>query len=286
MRAAVVGLGKIGLPLAVQISGAGVPTIGADTNPHVVDLVNGGEPPFPGEPELDERLGAALAAGMLRATTSTPEAVATADVVIVVVPLVVDGHGTPDFTGIDSATTDVGGALREGQLVIYETTLPIGTTRGRFGPNLEKESGLAVGSGFLLAFSPERVSSGSVFRDLRRYPKIVGGIDAQSTSSAIAFYERILTFDDRPDLARGNGVWDVGSAEAAEFVKLAETTYRDVNIALANEFAVEAERRGLHLQSIIDAANSQPYSHVHRPGVAVGGPCIPVYPPFHLAGHP
>ena len=286
MTAAVVGLGKIGLPLAVKIAGAGVPVVGADINPRVVELVNAGKPLFTGEPELEERLAATLAAGMLRATTSTPEAVAAADVMIVVVPLVVDEARRPDFAGIDAATAEVGGALRPGQLVIYETTLPIGTTRGRFGPALEARSGLSLGDGFLLAFSPERVSSGSVFRDLDRYPKIVGGIDARSSSAAIAFYERVLTFDDRPDLARGNGVWDVGSAEAAEFVKLAETTYRDVNIALANEFAIEAERRGLHLQPIIDAANSQPYSHIHRPGVAVGGHCIPVYPRFYLAGHP
>ena len=129
------------------------------------------------------------------------------------------------------------------------------------------------------------MSSGSVFRDLDRYPKIVGGIDARSSSAAIAFYERVLTFDDRPDLARGNGVWDVGSAEAAEFVKLAETTYRDVNIALANEFAIEAERRPAPAAD--HRCCQQPtVLALHRPGVAVGGHCIPVYPRFYLAGHP
>ena len=286
MKAVVIGLGKIGLPLAVQIAGRGIATTGADIAPDVVATINAGIPPFPGESDLDERLGAVIADHMFRATTSTEEAVAAADVAIVVVPLVVDASGAPDFRGIDGATAAVGRALQPGQLVVYETTVPIGTTRGRFGPALESLSGLTMGKDFHLAFSPERVSSGTVFRDLRTYPKLVGGVDANSSTVAVEFYERALEFDDRPDLQRPNGVWDVGSAEAAEFVKLAETTYRDVNIALANEFATHAESLGLDVWDIIAAANSQPFSHIHRPGVAVGGHCIPVYPRFYLAGDP
>jgi len=286
MKAAVIGLGKIGLPLAVQIAGRGIATTGADINPDVVATINAGKPPFPGEPDLEERLGAVIDGRMFRATTSTADAAAAADVIVVAVPLVVDRSGAPDFRSIDSATADIGLALHPGQLVVYETTLPIGTTRGRFGPALEALSGLTMGAGLLLAFSPERVSSGRVFRDLRSYPKLVGGINAESARVAIDFYEHALEFDDRPDLQRPNGVWDMGSAESAEFVKLAETTYRDVNIALANEFATHAEALGLDVWEIIAAANSQPFSHIHRPGIAVGGHCIPVYPRFYLAGDP
>ena len=285
MKAAVVGLGKIGLPLAVQIAGRGIPTVGADISPDVVASVGAGVPPFPGEPGLEEGLAAQIANGSLRATTSTAEAVQDATVVVVVVPLMVYRSGTPTFEGIDGATAAIGGALRRGQLVVYETTLPVGTTRDRFGPQLEESSGMRVGTDFYLAFSPERVSSGSVFRDLRRYPKLVGGVDEASTCAAIAFYERALEFDARPDLDRPNGVWEMASTEAAELAKLAETTYRDVNIALANEFATYSEALGLDGRAVIAAANSQPYSHIHRPGVAVGGHCIPVYPRFYLAGH-
>jgi nucleotide sugar dehydrogenase len=134
--------------------------------------------------------------------------------------------------------------------------------------------------------SPERVSSGRVFRDLRTYPKLVGGVDAASAARAVALYESILDFDERPDLPRPNGVWDLGSAEAAELAKLAETTYRDVNIAFANELAVIAEDRGLDVWKVIEACNSQPFSHIHQPGISVGGHCIPVYPHFLLAGAP
>lgn len=284
MRVAVVALGKIGLPLAVQLARKGVVTVGADINQGVVAQVNAGRPPFPGEQHLDEYLAETVASGMLRATTSTPEAVSQADVVIVAVPLVVDSEGRPDFGAIDGATREMGGALNPGTLVCYETTVPVGTTRHRFGALLEEASGLTPGHDFFLAFSPERVYSGRIFRDLRTYPKLVGGINSESATAAAEFYERVLDFDQREDLETPNGVWNLGAAEAAEFAKLAETTYRDVNIALANEFGRYAEELSLDVRVIIEAANSQPFSHIHAPGIAVGGHCIPVYPRFYLAG--
>ena len=282
----VVGLGKIGLPLALQFAGSGATVLGADANPAVVEQVNAGQEPFPGEHDLQRRLTEAIEAGTLRATTDTTAAVADSDVVVVVVPLYVDADGAADFGWIDSATEAVGRGLKAGTLVVYETTLPIGTTRERFGAILSAESGLAVEDEFTLAFSPERVFTGRVFADLRRYPKLVGGVGPKSTAAAVAFYENMLDFDPRDDLERPNGVWDLGSAEAAEFAKLAETTYRDVNIGLANQFARHAETIGVDVRAIIEACNSQPFSHIHRPGVAVGGHCIPVYPMMYLSGDP
>ena len=286
MRVAVVALGKIGLPLAVQIASKGFEVVGVDISPTVVELVNSGQPPFPGEAQLDEKLGEAIAKGRLKATTSTEDAVSASDVIIVVVPLMTDEGGNPDFSALDAATRDIAAGLQPGTLVSYETTLPVGTTRNRFGPMLEEGSGLRLGEGFHLVHSPERVSSGRIFSDLRRYPKLVGGVDAESTRRGVDFYEQVLDFDDRPDLDRPNGVWEMASAEAAELAKLAETTYRDVNIALANQFAAFAEQSGIDIGEVIQAANSQPYSHIHRPGVAVGGHCIPVYPHFYLSGDP
>jgi nucleotide sugar dehydrogenase len=171
-------------------------------------------------------------------------------------------------------------------LVSYETTLPVGTTRNRFAKALEKASGLTAGKDFTLVFSPERVLTGRVFADLRKYPKLVGGIDAASTAAGVKFYEAVLDFDDRPDLQQKNGVWDLGSCEASEMAKLAETTYRDVNIALANQFAVFAEGANIDIAKVIAASNSQPYSHIHQPGIAVGGHCIPIYPRFYLWNDP
>ncbi len=286
MKASVVALGKIGLPLAVQIASKGHEVIGADISQAVVDLVNRGEVPFPGEADLDTKLAAAIEQGLLVATTSTAEAVAASKAVIVVVPLMTDGDGTPDFRAMDAATRDIAAGLQPGTLVSYETTLPVGTTRNRFLGMLEEQTGMKGGSDFFIVHSPERVFSGRIFSDLSRYPKLVGGVNEASTKRGIEFYEAILDFDERPDLKRPNGVWAMDSVESAELAKLAETTYRDVNIALANEFARFAEGASIDINEVIEASNSQPFSHIHRPGVAVGGHCIPVYPRFYLAGDP
>lgn len=285
MNVCVVALGKIGLPLAAQIASRGHRVIGADIDQRVVDGVNAGVAPFD-EPGLDERLRAGVDAGLIEATTDTTDAVSRSEAVILVVPLVVDDADRPDFRAMDAATAAVGAGLQPGTLVSYETTLPIHTTRTRFAPALSAASGLTVGEDLFLCHSPERVSSGTVFRDLRLYPKLVGGVDAKSAARAVEFYESILEFDERDDLDRENGVWDLGSAEAAEFAKLAETTYRDVNIGLANEFARYADTLGVDIDRVISASNSQPYSHIHRPGVAVGGHCIPVYPRLYLSTDP
>lgn len=282
MKITTVGLGKIGLPLAVQFASMGHEVRGADVNPSTVQLVNAGTEPFPGEDHLQEKLAQVVSEGRLVATTDTAGAVSESDVVVVVVPLFVDSEGVPDFGWMDSATRDIAKGLRTGTLVAFETTLPVGTTRDRWKPMLEEGSGLTEGIDFHLVFSPERVLTGRVFADLRKYPKLVGGLSPAGAKAAVAFYESVLEFDERPDLERGNGVWDLGSAEAAEMAKLAETTYRDVNIGLANQFAVYAQTAGIDVYQVIKASNSQPYSHIHRPGIAVGGHCIPVYPRLYL----
>ena len=286
MKIAVVALGKIGLPLAVQFANKGHQVIGCDVNQKTVDLINAGIEPFPGEAHLQDYLSKIVKSGNLIATTDTQDAVSKSEAVVVVVPLFVDEQGVPDFGWMDAATEKIGAGLKPGTLVSYETTLPVGTTRNRFAKALEKASGLTAGKDFTLVFSPERVLTGRVFADLRKYPKLVGGIDSASTAAGVKFYEAVLDFDDRPDLPQKNGVWDLGSCEASEMAKLAETTYRDVNIALANQFAVFAESANIDIAKVIAASNSQPYSHIHQPGIAVGGHCIPIYPRFYLWNDP
>ena len=286
MKIAVVALGKIGLPLAVQFAKKGHHVIGCDVNPKTVELVNAGTEPFPGEAHLDEYMKEVVSSGHLKATTDTTAAVAESEAVVIVVPLFVDNDGVPDFGWMDEATEKIAAGLKPGTLVSYETTLPVGTTRNRFAKALEKGSGLVAGTDFHLVFSPERVLTGRVFADLRKYPKLVGGINETSTAVGVKFYEAVLDFDDRPDLTQKNGVWDLGTSEASEMAKLAETTYRDVNIALANQFAIFAEGANIDIAKVIAASNSQPYSHIHQPGIAVGGHCIPIYPRFYLWNDP
>ena len=287
MKTAVVALGKIGLPLAVQFADAGHEVIGVDVNARQVELINQAKEPFPGEAHLQEKLSELVPAGKLRATTDYAEAIPSADAIVIVVPLFVnDETWEPDFAWMDSATRSLAEHITPGTLVSYETTLPVGTLRNRFVPMIEEISGLKESTDFFAVFSPERVLTGRVFEDLRKYPKLIGAMSEESTRRAREFYESALTFDERPDLPRPNGVWDLGSPEASELAKLAETTYRDVNIGLANEFALFAQEHGINVHTVIEASNSQPYSHIHQPGIAVGGHCIPVYPRLYLSGDP
>ena len=286
MRAVVVALGKIGLPLAAQLARTGHEVIGCDIDERVVDAVNAAREPFPGEADLADVLQQVVLGdgpGRLSATRDTRAAIATGpELVILVPPLMVDEDVAIDWAILDAVIADVGAGLRTGAggeaiTIALETTVPVGTSRARLAPALEAASGLVEGEDFHVVFSPERVFSGRIFADLATYPKLVGGLSAAGESRGVELYAQFL-----PDVE----VRGMGSAEAAELTKLAETTYRDVNIALANEFARHADALGLDVQAVIDAANSQPFSHVHRPGVAVGGHCIPVYPRFYLAGDP
>jgi nucleotide sugar dehydrogenase len=267
----VIGLGRIGLPLAVQCASKGLRVTGCDLASDIVDAVNAGECPYADEQGLAARLRVTREAGILSATTDTPAAVGRSNVVVIVVPVGLTPDGHADFAALDAAARDVAAGLQSQTLVALETTVPLGSTRWRLGAALES-SGLRLGHDLFLAHSPERVFVGRVLTDLRRYPKVVGGIDAESTRRAAAFYAAAL---DAPVLT-------VANCETAEMVKLAETTYRDVNIALANEFAWIAAENGVDVMEAIAAANSQPFSHVHQPGVGVGGHCIPVYPRFLL----
>jgi len=274
VRVAVIGLGKVGVPLAARIAARGHTVVGCDLNPDVVGHVSRGESPLQGEEGLDEAIQAAVRSGNLEATTDTAGAVRRSEVAVVIVPVLLTPDKQAELSMIESAAADVAAGLQKGSLVIFETTLPVGTTRNRLGPILERGSRLKAGTDFTLAFSPERIFSGRVLRDLGAYPKVVGGIDEDSTQAAARFYEEALGVSPLP----------VRDAETAEFSKLAELTYRDVNIALANELAMCAQRGGVDVLQAIAAANSQPFSHIHQPGVGVGGHCVPVNPWFLVNG--
>lgn len=258
-RLAVVGLGKMGLPAAALYAHRGAQVIGYDIDSAQVEAVNGGESRIGAEPGVDDHLADLVASGALRASTDPAVALPAAEVVIVLVPLLASPAGEPDYSALDDVTEVIAEHASSEALVIYETTVPVGTTRRRFAPQLGDRP---------VVFSPERVSSGRTWRDLDTYPKLVGGLDESATSLAADFYRRHLEAE----------VWELASAEAAEMTKLAETTYRDLNIAFANELARFADEWRLDVSEVIRSANSQPYSHIHAPGVGVGGHCIPHYP--------
>jgi nucleotide sugar dehydrogenase len=273
---AVVGAGKMGLPLAAQFATHGWSVIAVDINAEVVATINAGRSHVGDEPGLAELVSRVHAEGLLRATLDAAAAAREADVVVLIVPVMLDAEQRPDYRYMDAAVASIAPGVHAGSTVIFETTLPLGDTRQRFAPALEAASGLVADRDFFVAFSPERLFSGAVLENLAVYPKLVGGIGAASTDRAARFYASVLDAE----------VVAMSSSEAAEFSKLADTTYRDVNIALANEFARAADLHGIDVQEVIAAANSQPYSHIHQPGIGVGGHCIPVYPHLLLSRAP
>ena len=275
-RAVVVGAGKMGLPLAVQFARHGWDVTAVDVIPDVVAAINAGRSHVTEEPGLAEGVAEVHAAGRLHATADAAAAVREADVAVLIVPVMLDDAHQPDYRFMDSAVESILGGVHPGLTVIFETTLPVGDTRGRFLPRLEAAAGLHGDQDLFVAFSPERLYSGAVFANLATYPKLVGGVGPESTRRAAVFYDSVLDAE----------IVAMSGAEAAEFSKLADTTYRDVNIALANEFARFADRAGVDVQEVIAAANSQPYSHIHQPGIGVGGHCIPVYPHLLLSRAP
>jgi nucleotide sugar dehydrogenase len=273
VNVAVIGIGRIGLPLAAGIASKGHTVFGCDIDSVRVDAVNRGENPIPDEAGLGQLLKIVVASGHLRATTDTTRTVAGCEAVLFCVAVDVDAQNRADVSPLLKAAEAVGRGMRPGTLCIFDTTLPIGTTRKLLAPALEA-GGLVLGRDFSAAFSPERLLMGRVIEDLTKYPKVVGGVDAEGGPRAAAFYREVF----------GAEVFQLASAEAAELSKLAEGAYRDLNIALANELAQVADAHGIDIVEVTRAANSQPYSHLHTPGTGVGGHCIPVYPHFLIQG--
>lgn len=268
----VVGLGKIGLTLAAVFSNNGFTVVGADINAKVVKTVNNGISHITNEPGLSDLVKNGHLKQTLQATTDTAEAVSKSSVIVVIVPVLVNEQNQVDYQYIDLAVENIGKGIRKGSLIIFETTLPTGDTRNRFGKRIEEISGLSMGEDFYLAYSPERVYSNRIIEDLKKYPKVVGGLDKKSLELASSFYRKALNCR----------LIEVSSLETAEFSKVAECVYRDVNIALANELAKFADQKGVKMSEVIEASNSQPFSHIHFPGIGVGGHCIPIYPYFFI----
>ena len=267
----VIGLGKMGLPLAAIISNYGYKVIGVDINQEVVDSVNRGESHVLNEPFVPEMVREGVKKGFLRATTDLSEAIPSSNVVIVLIPVLLDDEMNADYQALEKLYKPIAENLTPETLIIQESTVPPKTTRDVLLPILQQYSKLEFGKDFWLAHAPERTYSGRVVADIvDRYPKIVGGVDKESGLLAEALYKTFAS----------KGVIRMSSALAAETVKVFEGVYRDVNIALANEFALLAEKLKINVLEVIEACNTQPFSHIHKPGIGVGGHCIPVYPHF------
>jgi UDP-N-acetyl-D-glucosamine dehydrogenase len=266
MSVGVIGLGYVGLPLAVAFAEAGDEVVAVDVDERKIAQLAAGESYIEDVPS--ERLRAAL--DRIEATTEYAS-LADCEAVLISVPTPLTANREPDLGPLERASEALGLVVQEGQLVVLESTTYPGTTREQVAPLLEQGSGLTVGDELNLAFSPERVDPGRTDYTLRNTAKIVGGITERCTERAAELYGRICD-----DVVRVSG------PEAAEMAKLLENIFRSVNIALVNELAMLAERMGIDIWEVVDAAATKPYGFMRfEPGPGMGGHCLPV-DPFYL----
>jgi UDP-N-acetyl-D-glucosamine dehydrogenase len=262
----IVGLGYVGLPLAVAFAEAGRDVVGVDVDHARVSILGQGRSPI--EDVSDTRLGAAL--DRLRFSTRYAD-LAEAEAILVCVPTPLTRNREPDLGPLLSAATGLAGVMQRDQLIVLESTSFPGTTREHMVPLLE-ESGLRAGEDFALAYSPERVDPGRTDHTTRTTPKVVGGLTPRCTERAAAVYAAIV-----------DEIVPVSTPEIAELSKLLENIFRSVNIALVNELAILADRMGIDIWEVIDAAATKPYGFMRfDPGPGMGGHCLPV-DPFYLA---
>lgn len=265
----VIGLGYVGLPLAVDKAIAGYEVMGFDIQQKRVDMVNQGVN-YIGD-VVDDELRQVVSDGRLRATTDYDE-IKNLDIVTICVPTPLDKNKQPDLTYIRNSAQEVAKRLHAGMLVVLESTTYPGTTEEEVKPILES-TGLKCGTDFFLAFSPERVDPGNKLYNVKNTPKVVGGVTPVCTKVAATLYSNVLQSD----------VFEVSSPRVAELEKLYENTFRNVNIALANELALICDRMGISVWEVIDAASTKPYGFMaFYPGPGLGGHCIPI-DPFYLS---
>jgi UDP-N-acetyl-D-mannosaminuronic acid dehydrogenase len=266
-KAAVVGLGYVGIPLATLLSDRGYDVVGVDVDAKRVADVNAGAMPFKGvEPGLPEMLGDAVRKGRLRATTSFEE-VGGAGTVFVCVDTPIDAEMRPSNARLVSAAKQIGENMSRGAMVVVESTLAPGTMLGTVAPIIEGTSGLRLGKGFKLAHCPERVMPGRLLHNITTYDRVIGALDDESAKRAIAIYSKITKGElHRTDLT------------TAEIVKTAENAYRDVQIAFANEVSLICEKLGADGFEVRRLVNTCPFRDMHVPGAGVGGHCLPKDP--------
>ncbi len=266
---AVIGAGYVGMPHAQTFAEAGKKVVLVDVVPSVVDAINRGESHISDVPS--ETLKKLVDEGLVTATTDFG-VVAESDAVVVAVPTPLTPQREPDLRSIEHATRDLAPHIRKGHVVVLESTTYPGTTREIMQPLLEAGSGLRAGVDFHLAFAPERVDPGRTDWTTQTTPKVVGGINAESTKAAAALYSSALA-----------QVHEVSTAEAAELTKLLENIFRSVNIALVNELAQLCDRMDIDVWEVIEAAATKPFGFMSfKPGPGLGGHCIPL-DPYYLA---
>ena len=271
-KIAIYGLGHVGSPIASAWLRAGAHVIGVDKSPNVLENARHGRTHVP-EPGVDQAYQKGLREKRFSVYDDPVKAAQDSGFKMICVPVLIDDSFNADLGAVRQVATAIGRGLKKGDTVSLNPSVPPGTTEDVVIPILERESGMRVEQDFYMIYNPERIYEGRAIQDIEEgYPAVIAGAGPKSLEMGAVLYPMIFK----------KGVFRMQSIKAAETEKLLEGVYRDVNIALANEMAKLCERIGVNFWEAREAANSQPFSHIHKPGAGVGGACIPVYPQFVL----
>jgi nucleotide sugar dehydrogenase len=273
LQVSVVGLGRIGLPTAALFAKAGATVTGIDIDPEAVRKVRAGKSRFDDEPGLSETVASTTRRGKLKATTEFEDAISHSDFIVICVPTPVSESKSPDYSAVSAASRAIGRSLKKGSVVIVESTVGPGTVEGTIQPLLEEASGLRAGVDFGLASCPERSDPGSILKNMSAVPRIVGAKGAKWREMVSELYHT----------AFGVEIVKVSDPKTANAVKLTENLFRDVNIALSNEFALLYEKLGIDVIEVINACSTKYNFIPHYPGGGVGGPCLPSNPYYLIS---
>jgi len=265
LRLAVIGSGYVGLPTATLFAEAGFHVTSVDVKPEIVNAINNGVSSI-NEPGLNELISQNVQANRLKATTNFPEALNKADAIIVSVQTPINRNKKPDLRFLEKALRNIGKNLKKETLLVISSTVPPGTILGKVKPTLESLCGLKTEEDFYLAYVPERIAPGKALKEFVESPRLIGGVGPNSTKISAELFKTVCQKVIETD------------AQTAEIAKLAENTFRDINIAFANQLAIICEKLNVDVMEVIKLANTHPRVNIHMLGPGVGGPCLPKDP--------
>ena len=266
LKVCIVGIGRIGLPTALSFAQAGLQTIGADINEKLVDSINAGNFPLKDEPGYEDIFNSVRKNGNFSATTDINEAISKSNVILLSLPTPMDENNIPIYLALESVGKQLSQTLQSNSLVVVESTIEPGFIENVMIKRIEGDSGLHVGKNFTIGVCPENANPGEILHDFTGLPRLVGGMDEQTTKIIALIYDFVFSVE----------LVTMPDCKTANAVKLTTNVFRDINIAFVNELSLMFEKLGIDTLKVLDAAKRKYNFQIHYPGAGVGGPCLPI----------
>ena len=266
LKVCIVGIGRIGLPTALSFAQAGLQTIGADINEKLVDSINAGNFPLKDEPGYEDIFNSVRKNGNFSATTDINEAISKSNLILLSLPTPMDENNIPIYLALESVGKQLSQTLQSNSLVVVESTIEPGFIENVMIKRIEGDSGLHVGKNFTIGVCPENANPGEILHDFTSLPRLVGGIDEQTTKIIALIYDFVFSVE----------LVTMPDCKTANAVKLTTNVFRDINIAFVNELSLMFEKLGIDTLKVLDAAKRKYNFQIHYPGAGVGGPCLPI----------